>query len=182
MAKNVEGLENLDLEKDETPYVLELTDLIEVGPGYEVPKEEKTLEFEREGDTKPTDIEKLEEELSLEQEELKVFEVSEEKKSPEQQGPEEEIVIPVATIEVPKEVTEPFVKEELKEDVLRTSATSEISTGVQAPLDMERLESLISEVVNRAVEKATKEAMLEIAERLIGEAIERLKESMLKHT
>jgi hypothetical protein len=178
MAKDMEGLEELELEKEETPYVLELTDLVEVGPGYEIPKEDASAKKEVEEVTKLTDIEPLEEdELSLEQEEIKVSHVLGKEEALEPMGPGE-IEIPSSVSDGRQEIPEPVVPEEIP----LASLSGEAATKVETSLDMAGLESLISQVVQRAVEKATKEAMVEVAERVIGEAIERLRESMLKHS
>jgi len=45
-------------------------------------------------------------------------------------------------------------------------------------IDEERLEQIVVETVERAVEKAARQAMAEVAERLISEAIKALKESL----
>lgn len=177
MSEKKKETEELDLDLGDLEEILELTDVVEVGPKYkreEVQLEAQELRQEKEPALELEEIrlgeEEVEEDLEIRPPELGV-------------SPEPETQMELKEIETPiqEEKEEPLfvIKEDiplLKEELpVKEELTPETALR---PMDQAALEEMIRDTVEKAVTKATKEVMLEVAERVIREAIEDLRKAI----
>ncbi|MFN3535100.1 MAG: hypothetical protein ACK4WB_06910 [Desulfatiglandales bacterium] len=171
MDKKEDKLESMDLDLEEISEILELEDVVELGPDYQgqegavsqmAPKETEEPLFQLEEErpvigglelgVEDTQKEPPIETPSTEFEEAKVEEIP-------------------GALRADREFPAP--SEELAFEPAMAQKTS--------LFDQDAFQEMVRESIERAVEKAAREVMLEVAERLIGKAIESLK-SALKET
>lgn len=178
MADEKKAVEDLELDLEEFEDVLELTDVVEIGEKYrkEEPEIAQQALFETSDAQKEPEVD-----LAIETE-------SGPKAEALGKGGEEGFQIELTEVQEKaepapeiEEFGEPKDKPLFEEAPLVTplEASLKPQEAVQAiPIDQKVLEEMIRDTVEKAVEKAVREAMLEVAERLIGEAIEGLRKAI----
>ncbi len=199
------GKKELELEEEDIS-ILELTDIVELGPGFRDKKEgvmvatqEGPAQFLEKGPIFPSEppLSTRQDEGEKTSDKAPPFIELEEAPRLEE---EEEILIPEVEIELheeegPVEPEGEVKKQEIGERGLLFEQDlrfePEVRTALEetkelfgpepqafSPLDTERLENMIVDVVERTVERVTREVVTQVAERLIGETIAALKETL----
>ncbi|MCP4681685.1 MAG: hypothetical protein GY864_05085 [Desulfobacterales bacterium] len=93
-------------------------------------------------------------------------------------GPLEEIILPgPENIELSEEGFEEINPEDTLE-LSKDDLTEELSTEKLLGISEERLEAIITKAVQDSVERVSRETMANVAEKVIGESIEALKQSL----
>jgi len=148
-----EEVEEMDLERMEETQVLDLK-----------PPMEESIVVEEPADILAKEVEELGAAAALEEEEAAAVEIV----MPEEEEEEEE----EAEVAAVSEDAERVVEEE--ETVEEETYAEEALTGISE----EKLEGIIRKVVGEVVERAARETMTEVAERMIGEAIDALRRDL----
>ncbi len=168
MDKKEDKLESMDLDLEEISEILELEDVVEVGPDYQG----------QEGAVSQMAPKETEEPLfQLEEEKPVIGGLELGVEDTQKQFP----------IETPSKEFEEARVEEMPKELRADGAFPTPSEGLIfepdmapkiSPFDQDAFQEMVRESIERAVEKAAREVMLEVAERLIGKAIESLKTAL----
>ncbi len=198
----LEGLEEVDEEMVEADEMVEesepdeLSQLLEEEGGFEAPEVteeeldldqgelEEVLEDELSKGLEPDFDPSLEE---LEPPELKAVESEIEEIAPESLLDEvEEVELEDAPVdETPLEIAPELLQEDLSEDMPAIEEEPESAETVAAPavegligISEEKVESIVTNVMQDVVERVARETMASVAEKVIREAIDALKQSL----